>query len=56
MKTRCIDDFADSLVNDTVTISRRIRMGRLKDMLAVARLMHDAHPAEDLFLEKWSTP
>ena len=51
-KIRSIDDFAESLVNDTVTISRRIRMGRLADMLAVARIMHHAHPAEDLLLAK----
>jgi len=51
-KIRCIDDFAESLVNDTVTVSRCIRMGRLADMLAVARILHHAYPAEDLLLAK----
>ena len=51
VKTRCIDDFAESLVNDTVTTSRRICMGRLTDTLAVTSVMifRPAGPASIVF-------
>ena len=35
-KIRCIDDFAASLVNGLVRVMRRIRMGRISDVLGTA--------------------
>ena len=39
-KVRSIDDFAESRVNDSCSVSRRIRMGRLSDIAKVASLLH----------------
>ena len=51
-KLRCIDDFAESLVNGMCRIGRRIRMGRVSDALASARILAAAWPSEDVLLCK----
>ena len=38
-KIRCIDDFAASLVNGLARVTRRIRMGRISDILACASII-----------------
>ena len=48
VKVRCIDDFAQSLINDTVRINRRIRMGSIADFVETARRLHAARPEEAL--------
>jgi hypothetical protein len=46
--TRCIDDFAQSLINDTVNVNRRIRMGSIPDFVESARRLHAALPNQRL--------
>ena len=52
VKVRCIDDFAQSLINDTVDIDRRIRMGSISDFVETARRLHMAFPREHLHVMK----
>ena len=51
-KVRCIDDFAQSLINDTVIVGRRIRMGSISDLVESARRLHAAQPLEGLHVLK----
>lgn len=51
-KLRCIDDFAQSRVNDAVTVDRRIRMGAISDFVQVAQAMRRANPTEALHVMK----
>ena len=51
-KTRCIDDFAQSLINDTVNIDRRIRMGSIPDFVESARRLHAAFPGHRFHVMK----
>ena len=51
-KLRVIDDFAENEVNDSVTISARIRMSSLLGLRALARRFHAAWPTEQLLLLK----
>ena len=37
VKLRCIDDFAESQVNSTTLVTRRIRMGRISDLSYVLK-------------------
>ena len=39
VKVRCIDDFAASLVNSRVRVTRRIRMGKISDVLACSSIL-----------------
>ena len=41
-KIRCIDGFAQSLINDTVNVGRRIRVGSIPDFVESARRLHAA--------------
>ena len=52
VRVRCIDDFAQSLINDTVDIDRRIRMGSIADFVETARRLHAARPREALHAMK----
>eukprot|EP00972_Heterocapsa_arctica_P018224 2692084-Heterocapsa_arctica.AAC.1 len=47
-KFRCVDDFAQSLINSTVTVGRRIRMGTISDLVVSLRRLRRAHPADAL--------
>ena len=38
-KVRCIDDFAQSLINSSVRVSRRIRMGTVSELAAAGRVL-----------------
>ena len=51
-KLRCIDDFAQSLVNDSVSVSRRIRMGKISDLVEAAKRLRLSHPEEPLHVLK----
>ena len=51
-KVRCIDDFAQSLINDTVDVGRRIRMGSIPDFVESARRLHAASPEHALHVMK----
>eukprot|EP00972_Heterocapsa_arctica_P042243 6227370-Heterocapsa_arctica.AAC.1 len=50
-KFRCIDDFAQSRVNDTVNVSRRIRMGYISDLTTSLRRLRRAHPKHRLHVQ-----
>ena len=52
LKVRCIDDFAESGVNDACRIGRRIRMGRIADLVQSARCLRAAHPSQRLLVLK----
>ena len=47
-KIRCIDDSAQSLINDTVNVGRRIRMGSIPGFVESARRLHAAFPGHAL--------
>ena len=47
-KVRCIDDFAASKVKGLMRVSRRIRMGRLRDVLLACKIIIRAHPSSRL--------
>ena len=51
-KLRCIDDFAQSLLNDSVSVGRRIRMGRISDLVEAARRLKRTHPDTPLHVLK----
>ena len=51
-KIRCIDDFAESLVNDACTVRRRLRMGRVSDLHFTASSLHAQRPGVPLSLLK----
>ena len=51
-KLRCIDDFAQSLINDSVSVSRRIRMGRISDLVEAARRLRLHRPEAPLHVLK----
>ena len=51
-KLRCIDDFAQSLVNDAVSVDRRIRMGRISDLVEAARRLRQSRPDAPLSVLK----
>ena len=40
----CTDDFLHNRVNEACTISGRIRMGALQDLLDIIRMTHEVHP------------
>ena len=50
LKLRCIDDFAESLINDTTLIDRAIRMGRVSDLVDVISILEST--SRDLRLLK----
>ena len=41
---RCIDDFARSGVNGTTSVGRKIRMGTIRDMVAIVQRMKRKFP------------
>ena len=51
-KIRCIDDFAESRINDTTTVSRRISLGRIEHLTRVAQILHRHHPLLEVHLGK----
>ena len=51
-KVRGIDDFHESLVNDSCSVKRRIRMGRLSDLHYSASVLRNSQPDVDLALLK----
>ena len=52
LKVRCIDDFAESMVNDTTEILRAIRMGRVSDLREVVAILTSSDPSCDILLLK----
>ena len=52
LKARAIDDFAESRVNDTTLVTRRIRMDSISDLLAIARHLSRSCPGRPLTILK----
>ena len=52
MKMRIIDDFHESMLNDACSVHRRIRMGRIADLLLALAVLHLAWPSEPLVIGK----
>ena len=52
VKTRCIDDLKESRINALCGIRGKIRMGRIADMVEVARQLQEAYPEERLVIFK----
>ncbi len=51
-KVRCIDDFAESGVNDSCSVNRRIKMGRISDLTRIVSTLHSGPNASRLVIGK----
>ena len=51
-KLRRIDDFAESLVNETTSVEQRISMAKVSELLGIAAKLREASPHEELVILK----
>ena len=51
-KIRIIDDFAESMINDSCQVNRRIRMGRISDLIGAVRKITNLNPGHSLHVLK----